>query len=193
MSEQPKTEEATPKKKKGGKFIIIVVLVLLLGAGGFFMMKRGGGEPPKPPEAELGPIEPVAEFLVNLADGRTYLKAEIAVHLDKNFKKEELAGNMPAVKDAIVARLRSLTPDKLRSEAGMKVVRRGLAADLNKVLQSLHQDEKAASKGKEPGGKTDKDKAAKPDPKAKPKHPDWDSQEGPVLKVYFPSFATQSE
>lgn len=192
MSEQPKTEEAAPKKK-GGKMIIIVVLVLLLGGGGFFMMKRGGGGPPKPPEAELGTIEPVAEFLVNLADGRTYLKAEIAVHLDKNFKKEELAGNMPAVKDAIVARLRSLTPDKLRSESGMRLVRRGLAADLNKVLQSLHKDEKAAPKAKEPGEKAGKGKEAKPDPKAKPKHPDWDSQEGPVLKVYFPSFATQSE
>jgi flagellar FliL protein len=195
MSGKPKTEDAPPKKK-GGKLIVVLALILLLGAGGFFAMKaRGGDGPPKPPPPELGTIEPVAEFLVNLADGRTYLKAELAVHLDKNFDKAQLASAMPAVKDAVVARLRSMTPRQIASESGMQELRRALANDINDVLRSLQpESERTAPAGADAdGGKGQEgDKNGKEGAgPARDKNPDWDSQEGPVLKIYFPSFATQ--
>lgn len=181
-TEEKATEVAAPKKK--GKLPLILALVVLLGGGGFFMKMKGG--PPVKEEITLGTIEPLEEFLVDLNNRQVYLRVEIALHLKKGFEKKSFDENLMPIRDAIILRLRSKNPSELSSTGGLVRLKHQIAADINRSLEKLvHKDEKA---------KDSKDKDAK-DKDDKPKereHPDWDSDEGPVLKVYFKSFATQS-
>lgn len=205
MSDEPKppTEEVKDKKKKGGKLPILIALVSVLAGGGFFMMKaKGGGHEPPPPK--LGTIEPLEEFLVNLKEGNVYLRAEIALHLDKAFTKEKLDKSLPAVEDAIVNLLGARSSSEIRTLDGKAKLKRDLAEAINKVLVAAEKAENPEAAEEEPATKKPekKTRADKKDAKAPsvpkkdpppPKilHPEWDSETGPVLKVYFTSFATQ--
>ena len=186
MSEEVKAEAESPKKKKG-KLPVLIALVVIFAGGGFFGMKMRGGAKEKP-AIKLGAIEPLAEFLVNLAGSTSYIKVEMALHLKDGFKKEELDKNLPAVRDAIVMRLSSRSLREVNSFAGKERLKRDLATDINSVLEKLsgdHSKEKVEA-AKEPDPKSESAKK-----KEKSEHPDWDSEEGPVLKLYFTSFATQ--
>lgn len=104
-------------------------------------------DPSKPKEA-LGPVVPVGDFIVNLADpGHThYLKTSIVLQLaaDPNAKKgggdgddpakalaTEMAPYMPAYKDAIISTLSSKTAAILEEPAGREEVKAELIALLN--------------------------------------------------------------
>lgn len=179
------SEEAAPKKK--GKMPVIIVILAVLGGGGFFMMKGKGGEK-KEPEIKLGEIVPLDEFLVNLAGGTSYLRTEIALHLSDQAKKADVDKQVPAVRDAIVVVLTSSRLDQIGTEPGKRRLKRRLAAAINDRLNALKPDEEKEEKDKDE--EKDEKKGEKKEP-AEPEHPDWDSDEGPVLKVYFSSFATQ--
>lgn len=176
--EEVEVEEA-PKKKS--KLPIILILVLLLGGGGFFVMKVKGG---KKPEIKLGSDKAVElkEFLVNLRDPGVYCRTEIGLVTAEGTDPKLIEDHMSAVRDAINLRLSSKTLHQLQGTAQLKVLKREIAKDVNAAL---------AVDGNAPGAaKSDDPKPAdsKPTP---PLHPDWDSDTGPVLKVYFDSFATQ--
>lgn len=214
MSEEVKatTEEAVGKKKKG-KLPIIIVLVLVLAGGGFFMMKGKSGEN-EPPPIKLGVVEPLAEFLVNLKEPNAYLRAEIALHLKDGYTKAEFDLSLPAVRDAIILVLGSRSIQQVRTLDGKLALKRDLVTAINKVLEAAAAeahppeepeaaaDEKKAAdeKGSDTKGEkkgtthakkgSSEAKKEEGDPKA-PEHPDWDSQTGPVLKLYFTGFATQ--
>ena len=179
-----------PAKKKKGKLPIVLALVLVLGGGGFFMMKKGA----KPAEAghtvamgeEEIPLEP--EFLVNMADGRTYLRTKISVKLRKDYKKEDFAKHVGEVADAVNICLKTTDVKDTQTEPQMKRLKRRLAEAVNKALGGM------PAEGAEGHGKTTEvDLSKKKDPHEKPGDipDDWDSLEGPVLKVLFASFATQ--
>ena len=92
MAEETTTESPEqPVKKKGGKLPIIIALVLVLAGGGFFVMKGKGSK--EPPPVKLGAVEPLAEFLVNLRESNSYLRAEIALHLKEGYEKEQFDKN----------------------------------------------------------------------------------------------------
>ncbi|MCO5297974.1 MAG: flagellar basal body-associated FliL family protein [Fimbriimonadaceae bacterium] len=203
MSDEPKEATEEVKKKKGGKLPIVIALVAVLAGGGFFMMKAKGGKH-EPPPLKLGAIEPLKEFLVNLKEGNVYLRTEIALHFKEGFKKEELDKSLPAVEDAIVTLLGARSSTEIRTLDGKAKLKRDLAEAINKVLEAAEKaahPEEAAEE--EPAAKDgEKQTSDKKDPKAgkeakhdeeppKDLHPDWDSQTGPVLKLYFTSFATQ--
>ncbi|MBS1716383.1 MAG: flagellar basal body-associated FliL family protein [Armatimonadetes bacterium] len=205
MSEEAEKKEATPEgeapKKKGGKLPLIIILALVLAGGGFFAMKS---KAPKPkPKVEAGTIEPVGEFLVNLAGGgQVYCRTEIAVLLKKGVEKKELEENMPAIKDAIITVLRSTTSNDIRDSAGTALLKQDLCEAVNKVLEANAKkpDKPEASDSKlsdDPKKADKKDAAEEPAKDAKGKHVlkkhehEWDSDEGPILKIYFTSFATQ--
>ena len=191
------SDEAKEPKKKKGKLPIIIVLALVLGGGGFFMMKGKGK--PKEPEIKLGAIEPLTEFLVNLKGGSNYLQTEVALQFKDGFKKEELDKNMPAVRDAVIMVLSSKSISELSSEPAKARLKREIAAFVNKTLEDLapppaeeHADEKKKKKKK----KDEEEEVVDPrkiaaTPADELEHPEWDSDEGPVLKVYFTKFATQ--
>ena len=175
MSEEIKEEVV---KKKGGKMPIIAVLVLVLGGGGFFMMKGKGKK--EAPAIKLGAIEPLEEFVVNMAHSTAYLRTEVALQFADGFKKEELDHNLPAVRDAVLTVLTSKAPGQVQDLEGKKKLKHEIALAVNEVLESLA-----------PVAEGDKKKKEAEDKKAADKHKDWDAAAGPVLKVYFTSFATQ--
>lgn len=215
MSEAPK-EEGTPKKK-GGKLPIIIAVVLMLGGGGFFMTKKKGGKPVKP-EIKLGKEEIVLpdEFIVNMSDGQTYVRAKIGLRGKEGFKAESVTAHDSEVSDAIITILKSAKPSETATAKGVKGLKARIAAALNKIFIA----EELAAHPKEEHDEDDKDK--KSDKKKKKKKSDehsdeeeadshdkhskndeeeeeeapeipegWDSAEGPILKVFFKSLATQ--
>lgn len=187
-----------PKKK--GKLPIILVLVLVLGGGGFFMMK--GKNKPKE-EIKLAKTEAMIEikdeFLVNLYGSDSYLRCKVSLLPDSKAKKEEIEHANPAIVDAIYARLRRTSLEQLNRDEGLVWLRRQLASDLNWTLEHLEakeaeaaagDDKKKKKKDEEPVEMTPPTLSTKIDPE-EIEHPEWDSDEGPILKVFFTSFATQ--
>jgi flagellar FliL protein len=219
MSDAKAKPEATekPEKKKKGKLPIIIVLVLVLAGGGFFMMKGKGGEKKKEPPITLGEKVSLGDFLVNLRDGKTFLQTNIVVHLAKGKKLGEGGGGegegeaagpsteLAALQSAIIVTLSSKTLDEIRTPEGKLALQRELAEVLNKEIEL---EEKGAGKEEKKEGEKAKEgeqpkegekakegekdaKAKEGEAKKEPEHPDWDSDKGPVLKIYFTKFATQ--
>ncbi|MBL8065025.1 MAG: flagellar basal body-associated FliL family protein [Chthonomonadaceae bacterium] len=197
-------KEAAPAEggKKKGKMPMLLALVVMLGAGGFFGSKMGGSKEKKEPPIELGEVMPLGEFLVNLRDGRTFLKTEIAVHIAKGQHLADEAGGghggggkaeAPApVRDAIVAVLSAQDLNTISTPEGKVALKLALAKAINAVAPKHHKE------GEKSHGKEDKKDGHEKDKKKEEEHEEpevldetWDSQTGPVLKVYFTSFATQ--
>jgi flagellar basal body-associated protein FliL len=219
MSDAP---AATEGKKKGGKLPMVIILGGMLAAGGYFGMKsKAPAAPVKEPEAELGEVvELTPEFIVNLRERSFFLRTNIALQTDKNAKVHLGGGGgdghggkggpsveMIAVRDAIQRRLTSISIEDLRKPDFQQRLRRLIAADANAVLALVaHHDEKdgKAHDTKKSKKKKHEDEHEHVDPAhlnfsnvpmdpADWEHEDWDSDSGPVLKVYITSFATQRE
>ncbi len=191
MADKAAAAADAPKKK--GKLPMILVVALVLGGGGFFML-GGKKEKKAEPELALGEIIPFEEkFLVNLRDQDTYLQASIAVHLDKHFKKEAFEKNLAAVQSAVVLRLSTLSKADAASEEGKLALKRLLALDMNRALEALaedHGEEKKDDKKKKKKDEHEEEELTDV-PADEREFPQFDSESGPVLKVYFTSFAMQ--
>ncbi|MBS1722048.1 MAG: flagellar basal body-associated FliL family protein [Armatimonadetes bacterium] len=194
------SEAAAPEapKKKKGKLPIIIALVLVLGGGGFFGMKMSSGGKKVVPKVELGETIALGEFLVNLADGHTFLKADISVQVEKGKHLEEGGGGghegkaePPApVRDAVIGVLSSMQLRDISSPAGKAALKKLLAKAINEAVP--HKEE-GKEGGKDEGKEHKKEKKPKKGEAEEEEvvDPSWDSQKGPVLKVYFTNFATQ--
>lgn len=195
-------EQAAPAKGKKGKLPLILMLAVVLGGGGFFMMKGKGGKAAKP-EVKLGKIAKIEEeFLIPLMGQGNYLRTNISFHFKEGFDDHAFVDQIDAVRDAINMKLKSKYLKELESLDDIRALKKELAKEVNELL---HHDDHGAEgadaakpadegKGHGDGHEAEKSKAkgkAKPEAPKEPKHPDWDSQEGPVLKVYFTTFATQ--
>ena len=206
MSEK-KAEAAEGKAKGGSKMPVIAVAALVLAGGGFFMMK-GKGDKPKVKKIELGAAVTLKEILVNLKGGDTYLKTEIALQAVKEFQAKEIEENAALINDAIILRLKSKTPQDLDSVDKLKDLKREIEEDVNSILPKKEGEHKEGEEGgdaeKKDGeeskdakdSKDSKDSEDKGHEKAtdkkKPAKPSkYDSETGPIMKVYFNSFATQ--
>lgn len=212
MSDAPAAEGG---KKKGGKMPIVLVLAAVLGAGGYFgMQSRAPKEEKSEPEPELGAIVPLdPEFIVNLREREFFLRASIAIQLDKHAKTKLGAGGdaskggpapeMIALRDAVQERLASLSVQDLRRQDFYERLRRLLAYDANKVLKQFDKEEDSGKKRRRRDDEEDEEKEKKHDKPlsmatvtvdpSKFDYPEFDSEEGPVLKVYITGFATQRE
>lgn len=185
MSEAKK-EEAPAKKKS--KLPLIIALVAIVGGGGFFMKSKGGKK--EVPPVELGVIEPMPEeFIVNLGTSSNYLRAGVSLHLAKTAKKEDVAANLDAIKDAIGTILSSKPPSAVRTLEGKRKIKAEIAKSVNAILSAAAKAEEHKEDDKKK--KKKKKKEEEEEEEVEIEHPDWDSQEGPVLKIYFTSFATQ--
>lgn len=177
--------------KKKGKMPMMIALVVMLVAGGFFGMKMGSGGKKVEPKTELGEVVSLGEFLVNLSDGRTFLKTDISVHVAKNGHLDESKGGgehgakveaPAAVRDAVVAVLSSQSLDSVNSPEGKLALKKAIAKAINAVApHEKEEGEKSEKKHKKKGDDEEEEII----------DPSWDSQTGPVLKVYFTTFATQ--
>ncbi|HRF60518.1 MAG TPA: flagellar basal body-associated FliL family protein [Fimbriimonadaceae bacterium] len=186
------SEEAKEAPKKKGKLPVVVILALVLGAGGFFGMKMRGGDKDKEPEIKLGAVVPIEkEFIVNLKNGSSYVQAEIALHMKEGFDKKEIEHSMPALQDRINTVLMSKMPSEITA-GKLPELKKEIATGLNEVLASgSHGDDKADHKDEKKKSKKKKSDEHDDGEHSEPEHPDWDSEKGPVLKVYFTKLATQ--
>jgi flagellar protein FliL len=194
-------QKEAPAKKKNMLPVIIAVVVVLAG-GGYFMMGKGGDKE-KGKESHssvhLGHTEEIGEFLVNLKDG-TYLSAKIAVHC----AEEETVssggdghggggGVLPFVNDAVISVLTRKSVEDVTSIEGKAKLRRELAYYINRAsaLYAHVEEGKEKKKLKRPEIEmTETPEELRPD--YEPETPEFDSDTGPVLKVYFLTFMTQS-
>lgn len=177
------SEEAKEATKKKGKLPIIIVLALVLGGGGFFVMKSKSAKKEQP-KIELAEAETeLGEFLVNLKDGTVYLRAKISVKLAKDFSEEKLKANLGSVEDAVNLVLRDTSAREIVTGADLVALKKKLAKAMNARLKPPVDPKEEKEKPKD----EKKEGAAK----APPPNPAWDSQEGPILQVFFKSFATQ--
>lgn len=188
------TVEETPKKKGGPKLPILLALVILLAGGGYFAFKlKSSGKSAEKPKVELGEVVALDEFLVNLNSGTAYLRAEISLQLRKGYEKAEFDKNLAAVRDAIVMELSSRQMTEVTTTEGKIALKRQLAESINAVLaisEPAKNEKPEAGKGPK-GKKPAEDLAPTPSKPGEPTNPDWDSDEGPVLRVFFTGFTTQ--
>ncbi len=196
MSEQAKEAPAEGKKKKG-KLPMIIVLAVVLGGGGFFGMKMKGGGKKEVPKIELGAIAEIKEeFLSNMAERNSYVRTKISLQLKKDYEAKGVEENLAAIQDVINMKLQSTSVKSVATLDGLRRFKRELAGDINKLLEEIEKKEhpeadKEASKDEKGDKEKSKEKNSEKKDEESPKHPDWDSQEGPVLKVLLVSFATQ--
>ncbi|HEY3783168.1 MAG TPA: flagellar basal body-associated FliL family protein [Fimbriimonadaceae bacterium] len=180
------SEEAEVKPKKGGnKMMIIVIAVLMLVTGGFFGLKmKGGDKKSGSNEIHMGKeVEDIDEFLVNLQDDSVqqgkYLRTKISVQCAEGFKKEVLDTYKAPVQDAILGVLASYSVGEISSPKGKEILKRKVAAAANEaLLKSMPEEDKKALQTLLVHDETKH-------------HADWDSESGPILRVYFTTFAFQ--
>jgi flagellar FliL protein len=162
--EEKKEQAPVEKKKLPVKIIVIalaVVLVLGGAAAGYFVFaghkgkssgkeetgketkkeqvkeegsKKGGGEG----GGVSGNMKLLDPFIVNLADaeGQRYLKAVIELELDNPSAEGEIQGKLPQIRDEILMILSNKTFDDVSTTAGKRMVKREVAAAVNKYLTS---------------------------------------------------------
>lgn len=173
-------------KKKGGKLPIIIAVVAMLGGGGFFMMK--GKKEDKKVEAEVALAEAEVllpdEFIVNMVDRDTFIRAKIGFKTVKDFKPEEVAKHDAEISDAIIGILKTTKPDETTTTKHITKLKRRVAAALNKILEMDHGLPKKKKKKKD-----EDEHDVLVDEEEIPEG--WDSVEGPVLKVFFKVLTTQ--
>lgn len=144
-------EESGGSKKK--LFIIIgaVVLVLLIGGGiaGFLLLKKEpppeaqdpGAQVPVPdltPQAEIGPMVNIEEFVVNIISSDTphYVKASLTVELSNEEVQPEVEQRMPQVRDAVLLLIGNKTYEELQDLQGKRQLKAELTSKINSFLQS---------------------------------------------------------
>jgi flagellar basal body-associated protein FliL len=188
------SEEVAEKKKGGSKLPVVLVLGLMLAAGGFFGMKmRGGDAKPKKPEVKLGKEKAaeLKEFLVNLAGNTGYCRVELSLATAEGSDPKLIEDHEAQVRDAINLCLKSKSLAQVGSVEGLKKLKREIAAAVNDSLNTSDPAKSEDKSGKSDEKKADEKKSEEKKADEKPEHPDWDSDTGPVLKVFFSSFATQ--
>ncbi len=199
---------AEKAKKKGGKLPIILVAVLVVAGGGFFAMGKKEPEKKEIPKPELGTVQSLGDqFLINLADGRTFLVCDISVQVDKHNAHiaDPAAGGdghggggdptYAIARDAVNSVLTGKHLDDITRPDGLKYLKREIAAAINHSLHAAHPPAEDKEDPKEAFKKSKSGHAEESEDSHGPEidhewldHIGMDSDEGPVLKVFFDSF-----
>ena len=181
-------------KKKGGKLPIIIALVAVLGGGGFFMTK-GKKDAKKEPEIALGKVEVLLpdEFIVNMADGQTYIRAKVALLPKEGFVAEDLKAHDAQLSDIVIRILKSTSPRDVVTDLQITKLKRKIATEINKALHEYsHEEPSKKETTKKKKKKLTPEEEAEEAAAAEEEIPEgWDSAEGPILKVFFKTLATQ--
>jgi len=141
-------ESGSGEKSGGGKkkkIIIIVALVLLLviGVVVFFMMF--GDEEEQLPEEELPvtgvaePLEapiflPLESFVVNLKDGRRFLKTSIQLMLSEPGAAAYLTMRLVEVKDIVLAELQELSVEDVKQSDAREALKQRLISAISQIF-----------------------------------------------------------
>jgi flagellar FliL protein len=133
-------------KKKMIIIIVAVVLLLVIGIVVFLLMS-GGGEEEELPEEEI-PVtnvaEPLAEpiflplesFVVNLKDGRRFLKTTIQLMLSEPGAAAYLTVRLVEVKDLVLGELQELSVEDVKQSDARDALKQRLISAISQVFPS---------------------------------------------------------
>lgn len=177
MAEAAAAPAPAPKKK--GKLPLILIVALVVGGGGFFVMK------PKPKE-DLAihaskEVVAVGELTVNLKESGIYLKCSPVLVPRADYKKELLDHSMELIKDYIVCKIPDFSLSQARTFEGKRAIQKALVAGINNILP---EDPGMVNP---PENKKKKSEVVE----AHSEEAEFDAPKGPVLRVYFTTFAWQ--
>lgn len=131
------------------KIIIIVVVALVVIAGGIVgvMFFLGGDEDQSEVASQKGsttikeenPLEDpvfmsIGTYIVNLADGRRYLKTNLELMLSEEQAKAYLEKRIALVKDIVLAELQALSSEQLRDPLERKQLKLRLLGGIESLL-----------------------------------------------------------
>ncbi|AZV46663.1 flagellar basal body protein FliL [Nautilia sp. PV-1] len=157
MAEEKENQETQEEKKEGGSklllIVIIVLLLILLIVGGLvaYFLLSGNDEPqadqPQAPQkiekkkkvenmAEIGPIYPLDQFIVNLVSNNAnrYLKCKIDLEMDSPDLQKELDKKLPAIRDLIIRILSSKTVEEIQTSRGKEKLKEEIKRKINEIL-----------------------------------------------------------
>ncbi len=115
------------------KIIVIIAAVLIVGgaAAYYFLGIKGGGEEPA---VELTSYVPGDYFVTNVKESNKLFKVTIVLMLDTDQLQDKLDESQYIIRDTIIARLRLLTEEDIRSNDIQDRLRETLTQELNSVL-----------------------------------------------------------
>jgi flagellar FliL protein len=133
--------------------VVAVVVLVIVGAGvwaTFFFLKLGGGEQAatgtasgegaqsdyvkNPQFLELG------TFIVNLADGRRYLKTTLQLLLDDEKAAAYLKVRQAVVKDLVISELQTLSSEQLRDPKERELLKQRLLRKIESLLPTKDRE-----------------------------------------------------
>ena len=133
----------------GGKkkiVIIIIVLVLFLVLGLVFFLLFSGEEEDLPEEKQnvtevaeplVTPIFlPLESFIVNLKDGRRFLKTSIQLMLSEPGASAYLTVRLVEVKDIVLAELQELSVEDVKQSDARDALKQRLISSISQLLPS---------------------------------------------------------
>ena len=127
--------------------IIIVTVVLLLVIGIVVFMLMSGEEEEQLPEEEMQvtdvaePLEepiflPLESFVVNLKDGRRYLKTTIQLMLSEPAAAAYLTVRLVEIKDIVLAELQELSVEDVKQSDAREALRQRLISAISQIFPS---------------------------------------------------------
>ncbi len=138
-------DAAAPKSKKKLLIIIIaavLVLTLIGGGAAFFLLgNKPDAEQQAEHEAEASeedahpPVyEKLETFTVNLADGESFLQAEISLQLADVKMQEKVKMHMPEVRDGLLRLLSSKSAEEISTLEGKDKLAAEVQSNVNEIL-----------------------------------------------------------
>lgn len=150
----PGKKRSGEKARKGGLPLIPLILAIVIGGGaiaggGYFAWSKFFASSPKGPgkgpeagatageAANIGVIEPLETFIVNLADngGKRFLKVGINLELSDPGLGEEVKNKLPVIRDAILVLLSNKSYADIGDARGKSLLREEILARINPFLK----------------------------------------------------------
>lgn len=161
--DQNQEQEAAPQKGKNNKLFVIIgivaVLIIALGTP-LVMMSMGGDKDAKHAEHDLveheegmvpegfddedeydedeeplGALFPMRTFVVNLAEGQSYLRIQVQVEFEKRDVPRRFYAQLVPCRDALISLLTARTVDDLNSQKGKESLKDDIKDTLNLTMR----------------------------------------------------------
>lgn len=126
------------------KIIVAVVLLALLAVGayiGYLFLATGhkGSQATPPPSSETNYLAnphylALGDFVVNLADGRRYLKTNLQLLISDQKAADYLQVRLAEVKDLVISELETWTAEQLRDPRNQAVLKQHLLTKIESLL-----------------------------------------------------------
>ncbi|MBF0237024.1 MAG: flagellar basal body-associated FliL family protein [SAR324 cluster bacterium] len=126
--------------------IVAVIVLLLIAAAAWFFLQPKGEEEIVPDEKISSSAEPLAApiflnidtFVVNLKDGRRYLKTTIQLMLSEQKASDYLNGRLVEVKDIVLSELQELSTEDIKMAEARNELKQRLISRISTLFPTKH-------------------------------------------------------